>query len=240
MKNHKNISKNLLTKIGAAGLICLMLSSCLKKDTAPPYNPPVALLAVIQGSPDEPPLNFFLNNDRVNLNPFNYGDNFDYFKVFAGKRTVNFYNAETMGTVFTDTVTFNQNTAYSLFLANTPAKPEMVLLTDSLSRPASGMGAVRFVNLSPDSPPVTLAIHGGAVLAGHVAYKGYTTFMPLQGKKGYTFEIRQGTTSTVLATLANVNLTDGYLYTIWFHGLTASTNSGDKLAADIITNAYYY
>jgi hypothetical protein len=240
MKNHKNISKNLWIKAGAAGLLSLLLSSCIKQSTPTYYSPPVALLAFIQASPDEPALDFYLNGDRVNYYPLHYGDNLDYFKAFTGKRTANFYSNGTTNMIFSDTLTLKENTGYSLFLANTPAKPEMVLIIDTLNRPAAGNASVRFINLSPDAPAVSLAIKGSQVLATNEPFKGYTSFMPVKGNSTYTFEVRQGTTSTVLATLPNITLNDGYLYTIWFRGLAASTNANDKLSASIITNAYYY
>jgi hypothetical protein len=43
----------------------------------------------------------------------------------------------------------------------------------------------------------------------------------------------------VLATLPGVTLNSGSVYTIWFHGLAASTSNADQLAASIYTNAVY-
>jgi len=100
--------------------------------------PPVALVSFTQASPDQPAINFYLNANRVNGYPLSYGGNLDYFQAFAGKRTANFYNAGTSNTILSDTVTFNQNAIYSLFLAGNAAQPELVVLKDTLSRPAAG------------------------------------------------------------------------------------------------------
>jgi len=202
--------------------------------------PPAALVSFTQAAADQPPINFYLDANRVNYYPLNYGQNLDYFQVFTGKRTANFYNAGTANTILSDTVTFSQNAIYSLFLTGTTAKPEMVVLRDTLSRPASGQATVRFINLSPDAPAVTLAVQGGAVLAVNKAYKSASSFTALPGNATYTFEVRQGSTNTVLATLPNVNVSSGFVYTIWFHGLVNNTSANDKPAADITTNAYYY
>jgi len=78
------------------------------------------------------------------------------------------------------------------------------------------------------------------VLATNEAYKKYSSFAALTGNATYTFEVRQGTTNTVLATLPAININSGFVYTIWFHGLVNNTSNNDKLAADITTNAYYY
>lgn len=202
--------------------------------------PPAALVSFTQAAPDQPQINFYLDANKVNAYPLNYGETLDYFQAFAGKRTANFYNSGTANTILSDTVTFNQNAIYSLFLTGTTTKPEMVVLKDTLSRPAAGQATVRFVNLSPDAPAVSLAVQGGAVLAANKPYKAYSSFTALSGNATYTFEVRQGTTNTVLATLPAVTINSGFLYTIWFHGLVNNTSNSDKLAADMVTNAYYY
>jgi len=144
-----------------------------------------------------------------------------------------------MNKVFSDSVRLSPNIAYSLFLVNTTAAPGIFLLTDSISHPAAGKAAVRFVNVSPDAPAVDLAVKDSAAFIVNKAFKGFSSFMPKDGNKSYTFEVRQHGTNTVLATLSNVTLNSGLIYTIWFHGLASTTVAENQLKADIITNAYY-
>jgi hypothetical protein len=240
MKNYKNISKNLLATITVIGLLTLSLSSCLKYNNNQYYTPPAALLTFIQASPDEPPLDFSLDNNRVNGWPINYGDNIDYFRAFTGKRNVNFYNAGTGNVILSDTIHLNQNATYSLFLVNTTAHPQILLLTDSLTKPSSGSAGIRFVNLSPDAPAVDLAVTGGAVLVPNKAFKGYSSFANTPGNTSYSIEVRQAGTTTVLATLPNVTLNSSFVYTIWLHGLVASTNNTDQLGISVLPNAVFY
>jgi hypothetical protein len=240
MNTYKNTSKRLIAMIsGACMLSILLLSSCLKQNDNQTYNPPVALVTVIQASPDEAPLDFSLDNSKVNINPLNFGDHIGYFQAYAGNRQIKFVNHATSGNIFADTATLAQNTAYSLFLANKPAQPEILLIKDTVSRPADGKASIRFINLSPDAPAVDLAVTGGAVLIGNEAYKGHSTFIPVTGNINYNFEIRQHGTVTVLATLANISLNSSYVYTIWFGGLITPTTTTDKAAINIVTNAFY-
>jgi hypothetical protein len=239
MKIFKNTPKRSLAFASLICAVCLLLSSCLKENNNANYNPPAALLTVLQASPDEPQLDVYLDNDKININPLNFGDGINYLRAYTGVRNAIFNNHATTAKVFSDTVRLNQNVAYSLFLANKPTQPEIVLLTDSLTRPDAGTTTVRFVNLSPDSAPVSLAVQGAQVVAGNIPYKGHTAFVPINGNLNYTFEVRQGTTNTVLATLPNIILNTGSVYTIWFGGLAASTNSNDKLTVRIVTNAVY-
>ncbi|MGZ3872263.1 MAG: DUF4397 domain-containing protein [Mucilaginibacter sp.] len=240
MKILNNISKKSVAVIGAVCILSAMLSSCIKSHTSDTPAPPVALLSVIQASPDQPLLDFSLDGTRVNLNSIAYGDDLDYFRAYAGSRRAAFSKNGVVGTsVISDTITLKQNVAYSLFLINKASTPQYLFLTDSLTQPTAGNANLRFVNVSPDAPAVDLAVKDGAVFVPNKAFKGHSSFLPIQGKR-YTFEIRKAGTTTVLATLNNVEVTPGYVYTILFRGFAASTTAPTKLTADFIINARPY
>jgi len=241
MKSHKNTPPNLLINVVIVWVLSLLLTSCIKTDNSSNYTPATtALLSFIQASPDEPPLDFFIGNSKVNPAALNYGNSISYFTVSSGQIPLNFINETTGSPILSGTITLNQNAAYSLFLANKSTSPEIVLLTDTITMPAGGNASIRFINLSPDSPPVSLAVQGTTQpLTAAEPYKGYTSFFPIKAKTSYTFEVLQGTTNTVLATLPNFALINGGVYTIWFNGLVASTNSTDKLRIGIFANTYY-
>jgi len=239
MKTYKKYSKSFLVFICTVGLLTLLLSACSKPPTNYNYAPPVAALAFIQASPDEPPVDFFLADSKVNQAPINYGQSFNYFSIMAGSDSIAFYNDATMKTILTDAINFTKNTTYSMFLANKSTKPEIVLLTDTLAQPTAGNAAIRFINLSPDAPAVDLVVKGGAVLVSNRSYKGYSSFAPVQGNMFYTLEVHQAGTAIVLATLANLKLNTGFLYTVWFHGLAAGTATTDQLSVDIFNNAFF-
>ena len=241
MKYHKNTPGNLLTNIVLVGLAFLSLTSCVKTDNSNNVIPVTnTLLSFIQASPDQPPLNFNIGNSKVNLVPLNYGNTVSYFTIVSGQIPVNFMNENTGSEILSGTINLNQNAAYSLFLANKSTSPEIVLLTDTIAMPATGNASIRFINLSPDSSPVSLAIQGASQpLTVAEPYKGYTSFFPIKGKTPYTLQVLQGTTNTVLATLPNVQFLTGGVYTVWFNGLVASTNSTDKLGISIFTNTLY-
>jgi len=239
MKNLKNTSKRWLAGICGMGLLSLFLSSCLKENNNSYYNPPVAYLSVTNTSPGEPPMNFFLNNNQVNAYPLTFGRDIDYFKAFTGTRTANFDNAATMGQILSDTVNLVQNQIYSLFLVNTSAHPQILLLTDSLTQPAAGKASIRFVNLGPDAGAVDLGVQGGGTWVTNKSFKGHSGFISVNGDTNVTFEVRKTGTSTVLATLPNIMLSSGGVYTIWLQGLTNTTVTGENLGVGIETNARY-
>lgn len=238
MKTYRKTSQRWLMMIGMAGSLSLLLSSCLKTNNSLP-PPPFAYVSVIQASPDAPASDFYLDNNKVNTQPFNYGAYIDYFQAKTGKRTAYFYNTGTTSQLLaSDTLTLKDQGVYSIFLANKISSPDFVVLTDSIARPSNGTASIRFVNVSADAPAVDLAQQGGNVLVSNIAYKGNSPFVTIPANQVNTFEIRQHGTNTVLATVTNANIVGGSVYTIWLHGQTTNPGSA-PLTADIITNAYY-
>lgn len=225
--------------IGMMCLLTLLLSSCLKnRDNDYVQLPPAALISAINASPDSPPLDFLLDKNQANNYPIKYGHILDYIAAYTGKRVASFYVSGANQKIASDTITLDANRYYSLFLSNSVNTPDLLLLKDTLSRPADSMAVVRFVDLSTNAPAVDLGIQGGTVLATNKAYKSYTSFIPIKGNTTYTLEARQTGTSTVLVSLSNIRLQAGSIYTIWLHGLTGTTDQ-TRLTLDIQRNAYY-
>lgn len=223
-------------------MICLLtatvFSSCLKHNDADDVVTPAGLVCVINTSPDAPAQDFYLNNNKVNLNPISYGRGLDYSGAYTGKRTVNFYSAGTTTLTKSDTLTVVANKYYSVYLANVAAHPDIVVLRDTISQPAAGKSTIRLVNLSPDAPNVDLVINN-TVLAANKAYKGSSGFVPVNGNTSYTIEVRQTGTATVLASITNVTLYANSVYTVWLQGLKNATDQS-KLTAGLQQNVYYY
>jgi hypothetical protein len=238
MKNLKTPSRLRMAGAALFAVLCLLqFSSCLKDNNTYVAPPPTALLMVIQGSPAAPGEALFLDNNRVNNPPFNYGDNIGYFNAYTGERNVilNDYNSGTR--IASDTLQLKSSTAYSLFLANTYTKPDFILLTDSIAQPASGKATIRLVNVSPDAGSVNLSANATTIVTGK-AYKGSSAFITVNGGTNYNFSITKTGTSTVLATINAAPIKAGSVYTVWLHGL-ASGSGATALKADIINNAYY-
>lgn len=238
MKNLKTPSKFRIAGIAFLAVLCLLqFSSCLKDNNNYVAPPPTALLMVIQGSPDAPEEALFLDNNRVNNPPFNYGDNIGYFNAYTGERNVilNDYNSGTR--IASDTMRLNSNVTYSLFLANTYTKPDFILLTDSIAQPASGKATIRLVNVSPNAGSVDLSANSTTIVTGK-GYKGSSAFISVTGGATYNFSILKNGTTTVLATLNAIPINTGSVYTIWVHGMANGTGTS-VLKADIINNAYY-
>jgi hypothetical protein len=218
----------------------LILPSCSKPSYSTSYSPPQAALNFIQACPGEAALDLLINNGRINQAPITYGQNSGYFAMNAGNNIISCNNDATMKQIIADTISFNPNTIHTFFLTNTVSQPQIFALTDTLVAPTSGNGSVRFVDVSPDAPAVDLVIKGGATLVSNRSFKGYSSFAPIPGNIFYNFEVHKAGTATVLATLSNLKINAGFVYTIWFHGFNGGTTAnGDELSADFIINTSF-
>ena len=240
MKIYTTQSRSFLAYICVVGLLALILPSCSKTALNTNISTPQAALNFVQACPDEAALDLLINNIKVGQTAITYGQYTGYFALNAGNNLVSFNNDATMTKILADTVSFNPNTIHTLFLTNTVSQPQVFALTDTLVAPSAGNASVRFVDVSPDAPAVDLVIKGGATLVSNRSFKGYSSFAALPANMFYNFEVHKAGTATVLAILSNVKINPGFVYTIWFHGLSAGTTAnGDELSADFMINTSF-
>jgi len=223
--------------LNTVALLFLLFSSCVKAPVSTNTSTPEAAVNFIQASPDEPAVNLSFNNTKFGVTYLNYGQSTSYLAVNTGVNIASFNNASNSAVILTDTLNFNANAFYSVFLVNKPQHPGVFLLTDTLKQPATGAANIRFINLSPDAPAVDLVIKGGPVLVPNRPYEAFSSFAPLTAGQAYTFEVHTAGTSTVLASITNYNVQLGYTYTFWLYGLAAGTSAADQLSLDVIINA---
>jgi hypothetical protein len=239
MKNVRTPLKKYLRLLLAPGMLLLFLSSCIK-DNNNYVAPPVAYLSFVQASTDEPPISFYLNSDLVNnYQPILYGNHFGYINAYAGARTANFDNAYTGAQLLSQSITLNQNTYYTLFLANTATSPQTLLLLDSLNKPNQGEATIRFVNLSPDAGPVDLVAKGTTTTTiANKPFLGYSASINVPAG-AYQLQVNATGTSTALATMTTITLGPGGVYTVWLYGLKNNTTPADVATIGVMTNALY-
>ncbi|MDB5133996.1 MAG: hypothetical protein JWP37_599 [Mucilaginibacter sp.] len=122
---------------------------------------------------------------------------------------VNYYNQSFMAT--------NAGN-YTLFLAGgSPALIDPILIQEHYQNYTDSVCAVRFINLSPNSSPVSVNITGqtnGSEVTS-LAYKAYSSFKQYPAKKAnvnYAFQFRNATTGALIASYT--------LVTPYFHNVT--------------------
>ena len=95
--------------------------------------------------------------------------------------------------------------------------------------------SIRFINLSPDAPALDLTIVGGTSVTTNKGYKSFSTYAEFDAKK-YSFEIKDSTTGAVKATLTDLDLVAGRLYTIIARGLVNPGTNEQPFTAQSIIN----
>jgi hypothetical protein len=112
------------------------------------------------------------------------------------------------------------NTDYTILAVNTLSSIEPLVLVDNNAMPAAGKAHVRFVHASPDAPAVDIAVTGGPVLFGGVAFKGVGDYLPVDAGT-YNLEARISGTDTVALSLPGITLKEGTVYTVYAMGFAA-------------------
>jgi len=211
-------------------LVALTFASCKKDDVEVPAVSAISFVNAAAGSPD---LKVLIGQNQANNDIFDFGKNIGYLNAYSGEREVSFYQ----GTEKKATGKFNlaDGKFYSLFLAGKWPETELVLLKDSLTRPAADKAHIRFVNMGKDAGVLNLGLTNGSTLVSQKAYKAASDYIAVNGNKAYTFVIRNNAALTDTVSIPAVTLEAGHGYTIWSKGLKTGVGN-DALGIAVIKN----
>lgn len=215
---HKTVScyagqlRAMLVVVGI--LLTLIFSSCKKSKLLPPS----ASLTMVNAMPGADILTTNFNGTNTNLFKFARKMNYKLFAVsmnqfsaYTGAQQVKIYKWPDTTDKSLPLLDFNldlpEASITSVFLTGTPAAPEVVINRDDIPFITTGdsVMAVRFINLSPGSGPVSVNIKGeadGSTVAS-LPYKSLTSFSRFDVKSaipGYDFEFRDAGSGQLLAT----------------------------------------
>ena len=215
------------------GLTAIFQSCKINNDDV--VVPDVSALTIINASPNSAGLDFYIDNQRVNQSAFTFPLRIPYQRVYSGTRPAKVTTSTNPATLFSGNITLQPNEYNSLFIIGKVEAPDFLLIKDDLSFPPAGKTKIRFGNLSPDAPAISLEIVGDTTKFANNAYKTFTTFKPLQPGK-FTLNLKNSATNAVLATLPNVELAANKAYTIWAKGLLNTTVEAQKLGIHVINH----
>ncbi|SOD19596.1 DUF4397 domain-containing protein [Pedobacter xixiisoli] len=227
---HKAIAAALTFSLLSLGLV-----SCSKMDSN--YEPiQVSGLNIIQASPTTELLDVYVDNSRANGSEFEFGSKIGYLSAFSGNRAFNVTKRGTSNSLKSLQHTLKPQAGYSLFVANTFANIEFLMLEDNLEKPATGKAKIRFVNLSPDGGTLSLNVNGAATdLVLNKAFKEYSTFEAVDAAESVTLNIKNSSGATE-SSITAVKLEDGKIYTVYAKGLKANTDD-TRLSAKIFVHS---
>lgn len=197
--------------------VLLIMSACLDDDDSNIQPIPVGYVNVYHAAPDAPALDIVVDGNRINAAPFDYADHSGYLNFYTGNRNLKFKTTNAANALVDTTLSVAEGKAYSLFVINTLPSLELLIVGDSADAPAAGKAMVRFVNLSPDSPAITVAEQGGSALFEDAVFKDATNFIEVDAKK-YSFDVKSAENDEVLVNVKDVNIREGGFYTIITRG----------------------
>lgn len=222
----------------AFAVLSLGFSSCSKLDRD--YEPvQVSGLNIIHASPTTELLDVYVDNSQATYNiDFAFGDQIGYLSAYSGNRTFNVTKKNSLTSLKSFQYTLKPQIGYSLFVANTLENVEFIILEDDLAKPVAGKAKIRFVNLSPDAGALSLAVSGStADLTPSKPFKEASDFVAIDPADAVTFELKNSTGGTE-ATLADIKIEEGKIYTFFAKGIKANTDD-TKLAGDIFVHKNY-
>lgn len=208
----------------AAVTLSITLASCAKNDDN--YTPqPISILSVYHASPTPEKLDFFVGTNRTHQTDFAFGNRLDYVNVLSGERQLTVRKKGVEANLLTEKLSFEPQTGYSLFIADKLDVLKFVMIKDDFTKPAAGKARVRFINLSPDAPALNLKIAGkDNDLFTNKLFKEYSTFETIDAADKVTFNANNTTGGALAASVADVKIEAGKIYTIWVKGLVAATD----------------
>ncbi|HRW48082.1 MAG TPA: DUF4397 domain-containing protein [Caldilinea sp.] len=190
-----------------------------------------ARVRVVHASPDAPAVDVWVN-DALTLENVPFKAVSDYLTVPGGT-----YNVKVVPTGATEPVvidadlTVEAGTDYTVIARGLLAEISPLVLVDNNSAPAAGDAHVRFVHLSPDAPAVDIAVAGGPVVIGNIAFGEASAYTPVPAGT-YDLEVRLAGTNTVVLPLPGIALADGDVYTAYAFGLAGDGSLSAGLSVD--------
>jgi hypothetical protein len=182
----------------------ILFNSCKKTGGITPIN---ASLTIVNSTIDVP-------NLALNFSPtgFSYAQNQTFvpnassleFSTTSGVNVVNLISSIDSSTLYHGTLNLVTSKIYSLYVAGQAPNYQTIFMQDNIPIYPDSAAGVRFINLSPDSPPFNITLQGstGNVFSA-LAYKKITTFKKyvatssIVNNGGYNFNITDASGNVV-------------------------------------------
>ncbi|TCD12656.1 DUF4397 domain-containing protein [Pedobacter frigidisoli] len=198
--------------------------SCKKEET----DTTISYLRVINASPTSATYNAYFNGTMLNTVALPYAGAVAYSSYSAGSYNINFTTASSAVSLFTKTISLNQNTSYSFYLINKLGALDGLTIGDDLSTPSLDKAYIRFINLSPDAPALDLAKSAATTsLITNKAYKSASGFIAVDAGT-YALDAKDSNLGAVKTSLASTTFVAGYHYDIICGGLITPANDTER------------
>ena len=212
----------MLALIGA-GIVAL--SSCSKSNSSSGSN---AKVMYTNGCVGAASTSLTVNGSTLsNASSVAYLGNSGYHSVASGPASMS-STLTGVGMLGSLSTTLNANASYSVFDCGTVLKDTLVIVADNLPSTSGSYAYARVVNVSSDTTATAITgAAGNTVVGTGVAYGAASAFVQV-APGSYSLTALNVNKPGNLATLTNVQLNGGKIYTLVYSG-NSSTNVGFKI-----------
>jgi len=181
-----------------------------------------ARVRVAHTSPDAPAVDVWVNGAKA-FESLAFEDISRYAALPDGTYGIQVTPAGlTSPAVISATLAFAPEHDYTIAATDVLTQITPIVLVDNNGAPAAGKAHVRFVHTSSNAPAVDVALEGGAVLFGNVAFQEASGYLPVDAGM-YDLEVRLAGQATVVLPLLGVTFEEGRVYTVFATGLAGGT-----------------
>jgi hypothetical protein len=174
---------------------------------------------ILHASPDAPPVDVYLN-DRLIARNLAYKNFTPYIKIPTGLYNIRVFPTGQTGNPLID-IQFQvpARTIYTIAAIGKLQNISLQPILDPVIAFNPGSALIRFVHLSPDTPPVDITLPNGQRLFKDVEYKEVTGYIPVSAGT-YTVQARPTGTDQVVLIVPNIRLLPNRVYSIYAVGLS--------------------
>jgi hypothetical protein len=193
-------------------LVSIILGVSCKKSG---YNGvvPTAALNVINAAPDVPALSVNFTSNPISFNQYqqliSFGSSWEWGVPPADSPILLISSLDTSKVFYSGTFSLKGGGVYSMYVLSGAPKGDVLFMEDSIPAYKDSTSGIRFINLSPDSGPITVNLQGNDPSQTEfqdLAYKQISTFKGYDATSQsggiYNFEVWSKTSQTLLATFS--------------------------------------
>lgn len=189
-------------------------------------------IRIIHALPKTGPIDVYANGQPI-AKGLLFGKFSNYVQLDSGSYEIQLYPAGLYDNpILTQNVDFLPRSSSTISVITLDDTINLFVLTDSNSGHNIANSFVRFINLSPNSPLLTLSLSNGSPIFSSVEYVETTGYYPLSPGI-YNFRVTFSLTEAISKFISQLRLINGQFHTIYIIGLL---NDTPKLGYLVLTD----
>ncbi|AWZ49254.1 DUF4397 domain-containing protein [Clostridiaceae bacterium 14S0207] len=177
-----------------------------------------SFIRVLHVSPKTPTVDIYINNSPV-IKELRYRGFTEYMPIAAGTYNIKIYVSGTNTVLLNDTITIDPNKILTIAAIGLgPKSLSLFPILDPKLNIDNTKAYLRFIQLSPNTPPVDIVTSNGIRLFKNTSYKQKQNYIQLNPQI-YAVDMKLADTTTSILYVPNIKLMPNKFYTIYSVGL---------------------